>query len=109
MVVFTETAVKKETFNIWASCGKLQILLIYGDKKQIEALQELIWGKKVLWTEAQTSIHSTNGIKEKKGAAFQEQNIFTVICYVIKVKLRQYLLSQQDYDPQWASALKYKL
>lgn len=63
----------------------------------------------VLWTEAQTSIHSTNGIKEKKGAAFQEQNIFTVICYVIKVKLRQYLLSQQDYDPQWASALKYKL
>lgn len=46
---------------------------------------------------------------EKKGAAFQEQNIFTVICYVIKVKLRQYLLSQQDYDPQWASALKYKL
>lgn len=39
-------AVKKETFNIWASCGKLQILLIYGDKKQIEALQELIWEKK---------------------------------------------------------------
>lgn len=97
-------AVKTETFNFWASCGKLQNLLIYGDKKQIEALQELIGEKKVLWTEAQTSIHSTNGIKEKKEAAFQEQTIFTVICYVIKVKLRQHLLSQQDYDPQWASA-----